>query len=378
MRIAAALIALIVSAPLAAKTPAYEGEAPVAYLLDMQSGAILYDRDSNRRIPTASMAKMMTALVAFDAIKKGDLKLAQKYSMTPEAWKSWNLMGSTMFLRSNEKVSVDNLLHGILTLSGNDASIVFAEGFAGTESAFTGQMNKTAKALALRDSHFATANGWPDEGKTFSTARDLTRLSEHIIAEHPKLFQSYFGQREFRWNGVTQANRNPLLGAVEGADGMKTGHSDEAGYCLAGTAERNGRRLMMVIAGLPTQEARLREARALINWGFDAWQSRPLFKAGAKIADIPVQLGQSLTVPIVAARNIGATFPKGTSGPSRLAVRFHGPVKAPLKKGAKVADLVIHFSNGQKQSMPLVTANAVEKAGFFGRARNGLLSMVGF
>jgi serine-type D-Ala-D-Ala carboxypeptidase (penicillin-binding protein 5/6) len=378
MRIVVALTFLAVSAPVAAKAPAYEGEAPVAYLLDMQSGAVLFDRDSNRRIPTASMAKMMTALVAFDAIKKGDLKLSQQYVMKPKTWKSWGNMGSTMFLRSNEKVSVDNLLHGILTHSGNDASIVFAEGFAGSEKAFTGRMNTTAKTLALRDSHFATANGWPDGGKTFSTARDLTRLSEHIIAEHPALFKNYFGQKEFRWNGVTQANRNPLLGAVAGADGMKTGHSDEAGYCLAGTAERNGRRLMMVIAGLPTETARLQEARALINWGFDAWQSRPLFKKGSQVAEVPVQMGESRTVPVIAARNIGATFPKGGEGPKSLAVRFQGPVKAPLKKGAKVADLVIRYANGEKQSVPLVAANAIEKAGFLGRASNGFLSVFGF
>jgi serine-type D-Ala-D-Ala carboxypeptidase (penicillin-binding protein 5/6) len=378
MRTLAGLCLLLLAAPIAANTPSFGGDAPVAYLIDMQSGAILIDRDSKRRIPTASMAKMMTALVAFDAIKKGDLKLASHYAVKPETWQKWNNTGSTMFLKANQKVSVDNLLHGILTLSGNDASVVFAEGFAGSESAFTVKMNRTGKALDLRDSYFGTANGWPDEGKTFSTARDLIVIARRIIVEHPKLFRSYFSQNEFRWNGVTQPNRNPLLGVIDGADGMKTGHSDEAGYCLIGTAERDGRRLMMVLAGLPTQEARLQEARDAINWGFDEWQSKTLFHKGAKIYEVPVQLGASRTVSVIAPSNIGATFPKGGQPPKNIAVRFNGPVKAPLKKGAIVAQLVMHFANGQKQSMPLVAANDVPKAGFFGRAWNGLALSVGF
>jgi serine-type D-Ala-D-Ala carboxypeptidase (penicillin-binding protein 5/6) len=378
MRTIAVLFLLAISAPTAANTPSFESEARVAYLIDMQSGAVLLDRDSKRRIPTASMAKMMTALVAFDAIKKGDLKLASQYSVKPETWQKWNNTGSTMFLKPNEKVTIDNLLHGILTLSGNDAAIVFAEGFGGSESAFTGKMNRTAKALKLRDSHFGTANGWPDEGKTFSTARDLVVIAQQIIVEHPKLFRSYFSQSEFRWNGVAQPNRNPLLGVIDGADGMKTGHSDEAGYCLIGTAERDGRRLMMVLAGLPTEAARLHQAREVINWGFDEWQSKLLFRKGAKISEAQVQLGTERSVALIAPGNIGATFPKGDQPPKSIAVRFNGPLKAPLKKGAVVAQLVMRFANGHKQSMPLVAANDVPKAGFIGRAWNGLVSSVGF
>jgi serine-type D-Ala-D-Ala carboxypeptidase (penicillin-binding protein 5/6) len=378
MRTVATLCLLLLAAPTAANTPSFESEARVAYLIDMQSGGVLLDRDSKRRIPTASMAKMMTALVAFDAIKKGDLKLASQYPVKPETWQKWNNTGSTMFLKPNEKVSIDNLLHGILTLSGNDASVVFAEGFAGSESAFAVKMNRTGKALDLRDSYFGTANGWPDEGKTFSTARDLVVIAQRIIVGHPKLFRAYFSQNEFRWNGVTQPNRNPLLGVIDGADGMKTGHSDEAGYCLIGTAERDGRRLMMVLAGLPTEAARLQEAREVINWGFDEWQSKLLFHKGAKISEVPVQLGVLRSVGLIAPSNIGATFAKGGQPPKSIAVRFNGPVKAPVKKGAVVAQLVMHFANGQKQSMPLVAADDVPTAGFFGRAWNGLVSSVGF
>ncbi len=377
MRFVYAIFISLIATPLAAQQPAFESAAPVAYLLDMQSGEVLFDRDSKRRIPTASMAKMMTALVAFDAIEKKQISLDTQYPMMPETWEKWNNQGSTMFLRSNEKVPVGKLLHGILTLSGNDASIAFAEGAAGTEAKFTQRMNLQAKRLKLKDSHFNTANGWPDEGKTFSTARDLSTLAAQIIAYHPKFFKAYFGQKSFTWNGVTQANRNPLLGAVDGADGMKTGHSDEAGYCLVGTAQRDGRRLIMVIAGLPSQETRLREARALINWGFGAWQNKALYRAGATIGEVPVQLGTIRRVEVVAPQNIGATFAKGGQPPAKISIRYNGPIKAPLKKGAEVAQLVMHYADGHKQSVPLVAAKSVSQTGFLGRAWNGLNSAVG-
>jgi serine-type D-Ala-D-Ala carboxypeptidase (penicillin-binding protein 5/6) len=377
MRIVVAALLTLTTTPAIARIPDIESAAPVAYLLDMQSGEVLFDRDSTRKIPTASMAKMMTALVAFDALEKKQITLATRFPMKPETWQKWNNQGSTMFLRANENVSVDKLLHGILTLSGNDASVVFAEGFAGSEVKFAGQMNRKATAMGLVDSHFGTANGWPDEGKTYSTARDLSTIAEHIIARHPVLFKSYFSQSSFTWNGVTQSNRNPLLGAIEGADGMKTGHSDEAGYCLVGTAERDGRRLLMVIAGLPSQEARLQEARAIINWGFDAWQSKPLYQAGAKVGEVPVQLGEVRKISVVAQRNIGATYAKGDQPPVRTTIRFKGPIKAPLKKGVQVAELVMHYADGHKQTAPLISAQLVSQTGFWGRAWNGVQTAVG-
>jgi serine-type D-Ala-D-Ala carboxypeptidase (penicillin-binding protein 5/6) len=367
----------MLAAPVSSAMPQYQGKAPVIYLVDMQTGNVLVDRQSRKRIPTASMAKMMTALVAFNALEKDRLSLKTEYRVTPKTWESWNNQGSTMFLKANEKIAVDDLLHGILTLSGNDAAIVFAEGFAGSENAFTTYMNSTAKALGMRDSHFATANGWPDGGKTYSTARDLVTLGSHIIEAHPRYFKNYFGEKSFRWGGVTQANRNPLLGVVEGADGLKTGHSDAAGYCLAGTATRNGRRLMLVIAGSPTQEARLREARALINWGFDEWQAKPYFRKGARIANVPVQLGTSTSVAVIAAHNVGATIPKDGKPPHDIAIRYKGPLKAPIKKGVQIAELVLYFSDNEKRSFPLVAGNDVPLTGFLGRARNGLSSMLG-
>lgn len=282
-----------------------------------------------------------------------------------------------MFLKAGEEVSVENLLHGVLTLSGNDASVALAEGIAGSEVAFVKKMNLAAAKLGMKDSQFGTANGWPDEGETYSTGHDLALLAHHIITDHPALFQKYFGQREFRWGNVTQANRNPLLGAIEGADGMKTGHSDEAGYCLVGTAHKGKRRILMVIAGLPTQAGRYSEARRFMQWGFDAWDAKPLFKKNKVIASIPVQLGEDSRIAVVAPHDLAASLPKGQTGKISLHVRYKGPIRAPFKKGARVAQLVVRLPNGTQQIMPLVAAKSVGQAGFFGRAWNGAKFLVG-
>lgn len=370
-----ASILLLAASPATAPVP--ESDAPVAFLVDVSSGATLFARDEKRRIPTASMAKMMTAWVAFEAIKAGKLKPQQTFTVSNDVWTKWNNTGSTMYLKAGEKVSVDNLLHGILTVSGNDASVVLAEGMAGSEAAFAKLMNAQAKKLAMVDSRFGTANGWPDNGGTYSTARDLSLLAQKIITEHPDLFRRYFGQRSFTWSDATQANRNPLLGAIPGADGMKTGHSDEAGYCLVGTVQQGKRRLVMVIAGLPTQAGRVSEARKLMQWGFDAWEARALFSKGRIVADIPVQLGNRSWVSAAAPHDLAATLAKGAGTKFTLRVRYKGPVKAPLKKGAEIAQLLVKFSDGRQQMMPLVATHSVEIAGFWGRAWNGLKSVVG-
>jgi serine-type D-Ala-D-Ala carboxypeptidase (penicillin-binding protein 5/6) len=364
---------LAISAPLAA----YDSAAPVAYMVDMGSGATLYARDANRRIPTASMAKMMTAWVAFEAIKAGKLRPEQTFKVDDATWAKWNNAGSSMFLKAREEVSVENLLHGILTVSGNDASVVLAEGIAGSEPAFAKLMNAEAKRLGMTKSRFGTANGWPDEGQTYSTARDLALLADHIINDHPALLRQYFGQRTFVWNKVTQPNRNPLLGAIEGADGMKTGHSDEAGYCLVGTVLQGKRRLVMVIAGLASQTSRIDEARSFMRWGFEAWDTRPLFPANSRVAEIPVQQGSQNTIALLAPRYFAATFPKGKGKGVKLKVRYKGPIRAPFRKGAMLAQLEVKTSDGRTQILPLVAAQSVAKAGFFGRAWNGAKSLVG-
>ncbi len=367
----------IVTPGLADARPSYDSAAPIAYMVDMSSGAVLFDRASNRSIPPASMAKMMTAYIVFDMLDKKQLRLDQTFTVTPETWKKWNNTGSTMFLSPGEKVSVKNLLHGLITVSGNDAAITLAEGIAGSEEAFVGRMNVMAKKLGMRNSRFGTPNGWPDEGRTMTTARDLALLGVHTINDHPALYKTFYGQTEFKWNNVTQADRNPLLGKVAGGDGLKTGHTEEAGYCFTGTAEQNGRRLMMVVAGLDSFNGRITESKNFMDWGFGAWATKPLFKKGAVIATLPVQLGNETSITLTAPRNLAITMPAEQSSGYKVFVRYNGPVRAPFKKGDTVASLVVKLADGTEQVTPLLANRAVAEAGFFGRAWNGLKSVFG-
>ncbi|WP_374542383.1 D-alanyl-D-alanine carboxypeptidase family protein [Sphingorhabdus sp.] len=314
MRILSLLALLFLAQPALADVASFKTQAPIAYLVDAHSGVVLLDKASAKRIPTASMAKMMTAYVAFEAIRAGKLDRKATFTMRPATWANWNNRGSSMFLRSGQQVSVENLLHGILTLSGNDASVVLAEGISGSEKAFTDEMNATAERLGMKDSRFGTANGWPDRGGTYSTARDLGVLAKRIIEDHPDLFHEFFNQPSFRWNNISQPNRNPLLGAVEGADGMKTGHSNEAGYCLVGTAQRGPRRLIMVVAGLPSMQSRVDEARGMMRWGFDNWQEKPLFNPGQTVTRVPVQLGTGDVVQAVTPHRISMLGLRGDPG----------------------------------------------------------------
>jgi D-alanyl-D-alanine carboxypeptidase (penicillin-binding protein 5/6) len=382
----AAATALTVTTAAPAKAPPFETPAKVGYLIDLSSGAVLLSKNADVRMPPASMAKMMTTNVAFELIRKGDLKLDKMCTVRPETWQKWHgpQAGSTMFLSPNEQVSVENLLHGIITLSGNDASVVLAECVAGTEDAFTNIMNDNAKRLGLSNSHFGTANGWPDEGRTYVSARDLATLARAEIEGYPDLYRKFYSQTQFTWGktlgsgaDITQANRNPLLGRVAGADGLKTGHTDEAGYGFTGSAEQNGRRLIMVIAGLDTYNARIEESVRLMQWGFNGWQSKPLFKAGTNVGSAKVQLGSSSEVPLVAPRNLSVTIPAGIlSKIGGMKIRYQGPVKAPIAKGQHIADLVVAMPEGE-QVMPLVAAEDVGQAGFFGRVWIGLKQLFG-
>lgn len=360
----------------AAACPHYESAAPIAYMVDMASGAVLLDKNSKRKIPPASMAKMMTVYVVFDLLHRGELKPDQKFTVHPDTWKKWNNTGSTMFLKPNERVSVADLLHGVVTLSGNDSAIVLAEGIAGSESDFVRLMNEKARQLGMKNSNFGTANGWPDNGRTFSTARDLSLLGVRTIHDFPELYREYYGRKQFRWNNVTQPNRNPILGRIDGADGVKTGHTNAAGYCFTGTAEQDGRRIMIVVAGLASIDARAKESRRFLQWGFNAWRVQPLYEAQSVVATIPVQLGQIGHIKAIAPRKFALALPAKDSPRYKLFVRFSGPVKAPLKKGSQVALLVAKFEGGSEQIMPLVAAQSVAKAGYFGRAWNGLKSLV--
>jgi len=376
---------LLLLAPVQASTPPFETPAPVAFMEDVSSGAILYAKDADRRMPPASMAKMMTVYVAFDMIQKGELKLDQKFTVRPETWQRWHgpAAGSTMFLSPNEQVSVENLLYGIITLSGNDACVVLAEGISGTEAAFVQRMNDAAKRIGLNNSHFGTSNGWPDGGVTYVTARDLAKLAASTITDHRALYKKFYSRPDFTWgqtmggSAITQANRDPLLGRVAGADGLKTGHTEEAGYGFTGSAEQNGRRLVMVLAGLTSFNQRIEESVRFMDWGFRAWQARPIVARGKKVESAEVQLGTARRVGLVAPKDLSIVVPAGTSPEMRLSVVYDGPVKAPIKAGQHIADLVVTTPGMQPQHLPLVAENDVQVAGFFGRAWNGLLALFG-
>jgi D-alanyl-D-alanine carboxypeptidase (penicillin-binding protein 5/6) len=290
-----------------------------------------------------------------------------------------------MFLSAGEQVSVENLLHGVVTLSGNDACVVLAEGIAGTEEAFVARMNAEAKKLGMTNSTFGTSNGWPDEGRTQVTARDLAKLAVSTIRDYPDLYRKFYQQKEFSWGktmgkgaAIVQPNRNPILGRIPGADGLKTGHTEEAGFGFTGSAEQNGRRLVMVVAGVDSFNGRISESVKLMDWGFKAWTTKPLFAKGAQVDKAEVSDGSESEVALVAPQNINVTVPAGTAAPKMtVKVRYEGPIAAPIKAGDHIADLVVSTPDTPPAIVPLVAGADVEEAGFFRRIWIGILSFFG-
>ena len=321
------------------------------------------------------MTKVMTVYVAFELIARGKLDPARSFTVRPETAAAWSGKGSSMNLHSGESVPLDALLHGITTVSANDAAVVLAEGAAGSVAGWTALMNGAAAQLHMTNSHFATPNGWPDNGGTYVSARDLVRLGDALITRHPELYHRFFGKREFTWNNVTQQNQDPTSGIIPGADGIKTGHTDEAGYNFLGSAERSGRRLLMVIGGAKSEAERMAASRALLEWGFSAWQSRPLFAPGTLIGEARVQGGDARHVGLVAPRAISAILPRAAGKVTGLRIVYQGPLRAPLAKGAHVAELEIQVEGLPPSRVPLVSAQAVSKAGPLDRLRNGLMSL---
>ncbi|WP_431470372.1 D-alanyl-D-alanine carboxypeptidase family protein [Sphingosinithalassobacter sp. LHW66-3] len=378
----AALSALLLAIPAAAQAPLFDTPAEIAFMKDLSSGAVLFARNPDRRIPPASMAKMMTTYVAFDLIKRGELSLDKKVEVRPETWRQWHSQGSTMFLSANQQVSIGDLLHGVVTLSGNDASVVLAEGIAGTEEAFVNLMNQKARELGLSNSHFGNSNGWPDEGRTYVSARDLATLAAATIQNFPDLYERFYSQHDFAWttaDGTTirQPNRDPLLGRVEGADGLKTGHTEEAGYGFTGSAEQNGRRLVMVLAGLDSYGGRAEESVRFMQWGFRAWNARPIVNQGRVVETAEVQGGSAGSVGLVAPQALTVTVPAGSAPDMQARVVYHGPIQAPIAAGDHIADLIVTIPGMEPQTLPLVAEKDVAEAGFFRRIWVGLMSLLG-
>lgn len=369
----------------AVSRPLYVTQAPIVLLKDLDSGAILFSRGAEKRFAPASMAKVMTAYVVLDLIKKGELSRDRQFTVGEATWKKWNgsTGGSTMFLRPNEKISVDELLKGLITVSGNDAAAVLAVGIDGSEDAFVKRMNRVAANIGMKSSTFGTPNGWPDGGVTQVSAADLITLADRLIRDHPGGYARYFSLAKLQHGKspegkpIIQPNRNPILGRFEGADGLKTGHTAEAGYCFLGSAKRGGRRLIMVVAGMSSEKARRDEAERLMTWGFAEWEGRELVPAGATMGRIGVGKGANPAVATQTGIPVRMTVPKGYAGGYSAVMRSRTPLTAPVARGTPIADLVITPDGLPPQTTPLLAAADVGEGGWWARARAGLYRLTG-
>lgn len=334
-----------------------------AILVDAQTGTILFEKGAGERMPTSSMSKTMTIYMVFDALKTGKIKLTDTFNVSEKAWA---MQGSKMFVPLGAQVSVEDLIKGVVIQSGNDATIVLAEGLAGSEGAFVDAMNLRAKEIGMNDSNFMNASGWPDPNH-YSTPRDFAILAYRLIKDYPE-FYHYYAQTEFTYNNIHQRNRNPLLYRNIGADGIKTGHTEVAGYGLIGTAVQNGRRLILVVNGLSSEKQRSDEATRLLEWGFRNFENVTVANAGDTVETADVWLGQSPTVPLMLDHDIIATVYQPMKGQLQMKAVYDSPIAAPIKKGDTVAKLVVTMPGGVTQSHDLKAAEDVEKLGFFKKA----------
>ena len=360
------------AAPLILPAVPNADDAPIALLVDVSSGQTLFARDEDRRFMPASMTKVMTTFLAFQRMGQGKLFAQQVTAMRPDTFKLWHGVGSTMYLAENAPVTIDALLHGVTTVSANDGAVVLGEAALGSVAAWVAEMNRTARALGMRDSHYGTPNGWMDEGHTWVTARDLATLASAMITRHPTLYHHYVGARGFLYNGIAQRNHDPISGVVPGADGIKTGFTNQAGYGFVGSAQRGGRRLVMVVATSPTGRQRNDAARAFMEWGFRAFDSRILFPGGVTLASARVQNGGLRHVDLVTPRPVRLAMPRGARPKVTLKVRYDGPLNAPIAKGATVANLMVFFDGQQVSTLPLVAQTSVSSASQLQRVFNGL------
>lgn len=354
------------------KDPARKDEPPIsaphAILIDGENGAVLFERDADKLIFPASLAKLMTAEYVFNELKQGRIKLTDEYVVSENAWRKGGAPsgGSTMYAALHSRVSVDDLLHGVIIQSGNDACIVLAEAIAGNEAEFAAKMTQRAREIGLSKSTFGNSNGLPDPG-TQVTTRELGLLARHIIRTYPDYYPLY-GQREFTWNKIRQQNRNPLLGTLDGADGMKTGFTKEAGYGLVGSAVQNGLRLVVVVNGLQSAKERGDEAKKLLEWGFRSFEQRVLFAEGQNIGTAKVFGGANSRVDLTASGQVRVMMPK--SGTDRLIARivYNGPIPAPIEQGQRIGVLKVWRNDTVILEMPLKAAESVGKGNLSQRA----------
>jgi D-alanyl-D-alanine carboxypeptidase (penicillin-binding protein 5/6) len=354
------LVAILFTVP--AMAAPIETAAGHAILIDFETGTVLLEKAADDPIPPASMSKLMTLYLVFDKLKHGELKLDDTLPVSEQAWR---MQGSKMYVLVGDRVRVEDLLRGVVVQSGNDACIVLAEGIAGSEEAFAELMNERGRELGLTQSVFRNATGWPEPGHVMSV-RDIALLSRHIIADLPE-FYPLFSEIEFTYNKIKQGNRNPLLYKSMGVDGLKTGHTEEAGYGLSVSAMRDGRRLILVAHGLAGVNERSQEAERLIEWGFREFENATIAKAGQPIETAPVWFGTAAEVPLTVASDVRVTLPRSARRKLTAVVRFEGPLPAPVRKGDAVATLHLEAEGMPPMEIQLVAGADVERLGMMGR-----------
>lgn len=348
----------------AASVPPLPAVAANAYLLfDTSSNQAIAEHNAEARIEPASLTKVMTAYLVFKAIAEGRLKADQVLPVSTYAWKA---EGSRMFIEPNKPVTVDELLHGVIVQSGNDASIALAEGVAGSEEIFAGLMNQEAQRLGLKQTHFTNATGLPDP-EHYTTARDLALLAAALIRDYPEQYQRLYSIKEYTYNKITQPNRNRLLWLDPHVDGMKTGHTKTAGYCLITSAKRDDTRLIAVVLGAASENARVSESQKLLNYGFQFYESKLVYRAGQSVSQLRVWKGSDNTLDSTVAHDLFITLPKGEYDRVQARITTQQPLIAPVGAGQQIGTIEFTLDGKVIDSQPLVAAKAVTIAGFFGR-----------
>lgn len=338
---------------------AFDTAARSALVIDVNTGTVLLSKNATEPMPPASMSKLMTLNMVFEALDDGRLSLNDTFRVSSLASQKG---GSKMFVREGAKVRIEDLIRGVIVQSGNDACIVLAEGLAGTEAAFAKLMTTRARDLGMMDSNFVNATGWPDKGQEMS-AEDLVFIATRIINEFPQYY-GYFAEESFTWENITQANRNPLLGLGIGADGLKTGHTEEAGYGLVGSAERNGRRIVFMIGGLNSSLQRSTEAERIANWAFRDFAMKTLFEGGETIDQARVWLGAEDYVGMALDDDIELLLSLNTLDRVTAEYTFTDPIQAPILEGQKLGELLISIPDMEPMRFALNATNSVEAGGF--------------
>jgi serine-type D-Ala-D-Ala carboxypeptidase (penicillin-binding protein 5/6) len=350
---------------------AFETDAQHLFIMDVDTKTVLVNKNGDDRIPTASMSKMMTAYVVFDQLKQGRLKLDDELTVSEKAWHTG---GSKMFVPINGKVKVEDLIRGMIVQSGNDACVVLAEGISGSEDAFVKLMNDLAPKLGLKDSHFANVDGLPDPDH-YMTPRDLAMLGLHVMQDFPEYYH-YFSEIDFTYNNIKQGNRNPLLYKNSGADGIKTGHTDEAGFGLTASVKRGDRHIIMVATGLPSMKGRSQEAERIVDYAFREFQNFPIVKQGDELDEAQVWLGDKTKVPLVASGDLVVSMPRASRKDMKVTVSYDGPIKAPIQAGQQVGELTVTAPDMPSQTVPVVAGTAVGALGPMGRVGAALSHLV--